>query len=330
MEQMDFVTSSVEVVNGEIELEVVMKKVLVIMGTYNGERYVSEQLQSILNQEGVLSYVLVRDDASKDRTPSILKEFKEKYPDRIQLFLGDKNLNSYYEIVKMGNIEGFDYYAFSDHDDVWFGDKLIVAIEKLKELDENKPCLYYSNLAVTDENLNFKFNVYGKNKIAATPESCFVDIAASGNTFVFNRKALDVFVFGPTKKEFYWDVWFELVIFFVGCVVYDDIPHIWFRRTGSNVSGPRERGFKLWYSRAKKVLKEKKNGGNHMHSSMAQLLIQAYSSQMDYSKIEILKEIANYQNSFKDKIVLLFDRRIRSLSFSRNITFLGRAVLNLL
>lgn len=306
-------------------------RVLVMLGTYNGEKYVSEQIDSILSQEGVLTHLLIRDDASNDSTPSILSDYKMRYPERIQLILGDVNLfpHNYEEIAKNVDIEEFDYFAISDHDDVWMKEKLQVAIDMLHTLPDDKPSLYYSNLAVTDEKLNFRFNAYEKGKIASTPESCFVDIAASANTFVFNKLTMDIYQNGPIKDGFFGDVWLQLVVFFVGNVVYDDVPHLLFRRTGNNVSGAREKGIFLWISRIKRI-KTEKESNTHMHSEMASFLLECYADRIDEDKKYILKAISNYNKSFTDKIRLLFSNKIKSLSHARNITFKGRILLDLL
>jgi len=310
-----------------------MKSVLVMMGTYNGEKYVAEQVQSILDQQGVKTFLAIRDDCSQDKTPEILMNFKRKYPDRIQLFLGDKNLFPFNvdAMYHLANLEGYDYYAFSDHDDVWMDDKLIVAINKLDKLDyHGQPILYCSNLAVTDADLNYRFDVYPKGKIAAKPETCFVDFNASANTFVFNKETLDICRSGPRKDFYFGDVWVQLVVFFIGNVIYDDTPHIWFRRTGNNVSGAREQGIKLWISRLKKIWKEKRTGAQGMHSDMAAYMLHCYGDQLDEDKKEILQTIAEYSDSFGKKLKLLFSRKIKSKSFARNITFKGRILLNLL
>lgn len=308
-----------------------MKKILVFMGTYNGQQYVSEQIQSILDQQGVKASIAIRDDCSKDNTPEILQKFKKNYPERIQLFLGDKNLFpfNYDELTRTADIEGFDYYAFSDHDDVWMKDKLAVAVAELEKFEQNKPVLYCSNLAVTDADLNYRFDAYPKGKIAAKPETCFVDYNASANTFVFNKAALDIYRNGSKKDFYYGDVWLQLVVFFVGTVIYDDEPHIWFRRTGNNVSGERDKGIKLWLSRLGRIKKEKKDN-LHMHSDMAANLLECYGAVIDEDKRVILETIAEYSQSFSKKMRLLFSPKIKSLSFSRNITFKGRILLNLL
>ena len=128
-----------------------MKKVQVLMSTYNGQKYLEEQINSILNQENVEISLLVRDDESSDDTIKVLQELSQKNKN-ISYFTG-KNMGparSFMELVNKSS--SADYYAFSDQDDVWDSKKIISAIEKLEKIE--RPCLYISALEIVDENLN--------------------------------------------------------------------------------------------------------------------------------------------------------------------------------
>ena len=97
--------------------------VCVLMSTYNGEQFIREQLESICSQNGVNVTLLIRDDGSKDNTLSILKSFEEKIPMRV--ITDGENLgpgNSFMELVYQAG--DFDFYAFSDQDDIWKNNKL--------------------------------------------------------------------------------------------------------------------------------------------------------------------------------------------------------------
>lgn len=310
-----------------------MKKVLVYMNTYNSGEYLQPQIESILNQKNVITYIAIRDDCSKDKTPQILKNITTAYPGRVMVLYGNKNIGV--EGSTRANLEhwdrnGYDYYAFADHDDVWLDDKLSSATNMLRKLDSSQPALYYSNLAVTDQYLNYEFDAYGKGRILATPESCFVDFAASANTFVMNRLMMEAYIANPAKDFYFGDVWLQFMAFFIGNVVYDDVPHILFRRTGNNVSGPRDTGIRLWINRLKKIKKESGSNNLHMHSDMAKYLLDLFGDRLSDDKKEVLRLIAYYNESIGNRLKLLFSKKIRSKSKARNITFHGRLILNLL
>ena len=106
--------------------------VTVLMSTYNGERFLKEQLDSILQQQDVDVRLCVRDDGSTDGTMDILLE----YADAIELTIGNNFGvgNSFMSMVYSANLES-DYYAFSDQDDIWMPDKLISAVDELKNIE---------------------------------------------------------------------------------------------------------------------------------------------------------------------------------------------------
>ena len=127
-------------------------RICVMLSSYNGEKYIKEQIDSILAQkiDGEM-ILLVRDDGSTDETKQILNEYRSKY-NNISWYTGDnlKAAKSFWDLVN--SAPDADYYAFCDQDDVWYPDKLVRAINALEK--EAIPALYASNVVVVDQNLN--------------------------------------------------------------------------------------------------------------------------------------------------------------------------------
>ena len=165
-----------------------LKRILVIMSTYNGEKYVSEQIESILGQKNVEVTLVIRDDGSKDGTPTIIKEYVER-DNRIVPIYGD-NIGfrkSFFGTLIQSFQEKYDYYAFSDQDDVWLPDKLSVAISALEGIEGTNK-LYASSLNVVDQNLNLMYiNRFDKLKISYG--SALSRQRLGGCTMVFDREA---------------------------------------------------------------------------------------------------------------------------------------------
>ena len=209
------------------------KKVNVLLSAYNGEKYVAEQIDSILAQSHKNFEIYVRDDGSKDGTLAILREYEEKGLIHLEAGANVGFIKSFLWLVANGG--DADYYAFSDQDDVWFKDKLTMALEKLSQTDDTKPVLYFSNYDYYDGELNFLSHRSGK-----TPNMSFanamVDCVSLGFNSVFNRTAKDMVTADMPERSTGHDWWMYMVCIGMGQVIYDERPTVKYRRHGNNVS----------------------------------------------------------------------------------------------
>lgn len=131
-------------------MEKALDKIQILMSTYNGERYLKEQLDSILEQDckdkGIECTLLVRDDGSKDGTQKILEEYAKKYSTQIEWYQGENKgvIQSFFELLQRAD-DTASYYAFADQDDFWMPDKIssgISSIQKLEQKEDSRPYLY--------------------------------------------------------------------------------------------------------------------------------------------------------------------------------------------
>lgn len=124
----------------------------VLMSTYNGEKYLSQQIESIISQTETNWRLIIRDDGSNDSTISIIEKFIKK-DTRIELIKGDNIgvINSFFQLVKCSQA---DFYFFCDQDDVWLPNKIETMLNEAKKYEEKIPLLIYSDLKVVDSNLN--------------------------------------------------------------------------------------------------------------------------------------------------------------------------------
>lgn len=111
-----------------------MKKIIVIVATYNGEKYLSKQLDSILNQSLSPYKIFVNIDLSIDKTLHVVREYIKKYA-QISVLNSNKKYGSasvnFFNAFSMINFNDFDYVALSDQDDIWNKDKLKNAVNTL-------------------------------------------------------------------------------------------------------------------------------------------------------------------------------------------------------
>lgn len=213
-----------------------MDKILVLMSSYNGEKYIRQQIDSILNQKDCIVDLLVRDDASTDSTREIIKSYESC--GRVKLLNDKKNLHAARSFLRLIEVASeYDYYALADQDDVWDEDKLISGINILRK--ENIPTIYCSNARVVDENLNvFGYNVYRHSKYTNL-ESVVINGNFMGCTMIFNNKLREKILtsLNPSyclMHDYYLSV---LCMLMGGKIIYDEVPHMSYRIHGKNTVG---------------------------------------------------------------------------------------------
>ncbi|HOP50722.1 MAG TPA: glycosyltransferase family 2 protein [Ignavibacteriales bacterium] len=126
-------------------------KITVVLATYNGEKFLSEQLDSILNQTFQDFIILCIDDCSTDNTQNILKDYQKKFPDIIKLIFNETNLGSRLNFSKGVQLAETEFVAFSDQDDYWYPNKLEVLYQNI--IKNKHLAFVYSNSELVDENL---------------------------------------------------------------------------------------------------------------------------------------------------------------------------------
>ena len=209
-----------------------MKKVLVLLSTYNGEKYLNEQLESIFAQKGVKVSVLARDDGSNDSTPTILENWKSSHS---LLWYTGKNIKparSFLDLID--NAQGYDYYALCDQDDYWLCDKLETAV---LALEANTAELYYSPTTLVNENLD-KINQIAYPKQDFDFYQSIMYNHFSGCTMVFNEKLRKLIAKSMPKSIVMHDWWIILLCKAAGLkTVYGKESKILYRQHGNNSVG---------------------------------------------------------------------------------------------
>jgi len=209
----------------------------VLMSTYNGESYLSEQLDSILTQTHRSFILTIRDDGSKDSTPEILSRYAAS-DNRIRIVLQDNLgvVGSFYWLLKNAD-SGCQYFAFADQDDVWLPDKLERALAVLAEHDESLPLLYCSRVEYVSADLSH-LDDSPMIITQAGLRNALVQNIATGCTVVINKAARDLLLKHEWPPQVLMhDWWFYIVISAFGKVVYDDFVSIKYRQHGGNVVG---------------------------------------------------------------------------------------------
>ena len=299
-----------------------MHSVTVLMSTYNGEKYLREQIDSLIRQRDIDLKICIRDDGSTDSTIEIINEYIMKY-NYISLEKGTNVgiAKSFFALCKMA-IES-DFYAFCDQDDVWDDDKLICAINKIKAIGEDmdsQPILYYSNMRVVDEDLSFLRMTYDKKRIPIpkTKYSGLAEIMSSGNTFVFNDALRDII----NKKTPGFCSMHDSYIFPIACLfgktVFDETAHISYRQHHANVSGTRS-GKKNLVHYLKRFIQMNEKRDEPRYNN-AKSILDCYADIMSKEDVKELKKITEYKDGLLKKLALIFDRNIKGTTLMRDLS----------
>ena len=299
-----------------------MNKVQILMSTYNGEKYLKEQIHSIIKQEGVELELLVRDDGSKDSTIDIIKQFTNQYKN-IKFYQG-KNLGaarSFMELLNKSD-ETYDYYAFADQDDVWMPNKLINAIKRLQECG-NKPSVYMSALQIVDENL--KLIETKKEEGNLSFEGEMIKNFATGCTMVLNKKLTDIIKEYNPKYLIMHDSWITRVCYGVGGnVIIDENSYIKYRQHGDNVLGYKDEGLQKIKRQFKIAFKD----NVCMRVNIAKELKNGYKNKLTNNAREVVENLINYPTDKKAKKWLLHNKDFRTTNKKLNLKMKLGILLN--
>ena len=217
-----------------------MDTISILLSTYNGEKYLEQQIESIIKQSYKNWKLVVRDDGSTDQTVKII----EKYV-KIDKRISFNNIN--YD--NMGVVKSFlfllnhvksDYYMFCDQDDIWLKDKVKLTLSciKEKELKEMKPYLIHTDLKVVDQNLNNISNsIYDYQKLPKESNyiSSFIQNNVVGCTVLFNNHLKELVKYQDGIVMHDW--WLALVARTFGEVVFLPTATILYRQHGKNAVG---------------------------------------------------------------------------------------------
>lgn len=210
------------------------RQVAVVMSTYNGERYLEEQIESVLGQS-VSVDLYIRDDGSSDLTRAIAGKYASNH-DNVFIF-PEKNVGctiSFLQTLRLVK-RPYEYYAFCDQDDRWHSDKIERALALLSKYPSEAPLLYCSEYNYCDEDMTFQAKSK-LNRCGVSFYKCLYENICSGNTMVFNRALYDRIIEADPSRVYCHDWWAALLATCFGNVVFDADPTLEYRRTGSNVS----------------------------------------------------------------------------------------------
>ena len=281
-----------------------MPHVQILLPTYNGERYLQPLLQSLLEQDHKDLDILIRDDASTDRTRDVLAGYAG-HP-RVRIILGEENLGvvrSFFELMRMSSHEA-DYIALSDQDDVWQPDKVSRALRFLEPSNPERPTIYGSRVAVVDEDLRSMHLSQRPGRPLALGNA-LVQNLLPGCTMVMNRAACDLIVARLPDFAFVHDWWIYLVMSAFGEIRYDDESRILYRQHAQNVIGLAPGLIAGWSRRIARFMRRKESVARQVGEFR-----RLFSDRLSPAQREMVALVERAPRSFFDRLALAFSRRV--------------------
>lgn len=260
-----------------------VSEVAILLATYNGEQFLKEQLDSIVNQSFQDFVCYIHDDGSTDKTISILQTYANKYPDKFKILNypgGQGAAGNFLSLMNYAvNNCKEKYYFFSDQDDVWLKNKVELELKKLKQAEKNdKPTLIYCDQIIVDEKLKI-ISKSGMNYSKRSHENdnlkhLAFENNAPGCVIGINRSLLVLAnnIYNKSNIVMH-DWWIMLVAICWGEINYLDKPLMLYRQHGDNTLGAEKKDLK---SKVNKYLnnlgQSLKNKNNHVKKCERQLI----------------------------------------------------------
>ncbi|MDB6226973.1 glycosyltransferase [Lactobacillus amylovorus] len=282
-------------------------KAVILLSTFNGEKYLSQLLNSLEKQENVDFDIFIRDDGSSDRTREIIIEYSKLFSNIRYIF--ENNIGyakSFWRLLQLSS--GYDYYAFCDQDDIWKKNKLYKAILMFKT--ENIPLLYTSRvIAINNDGKIISHNAFGTSGILNAFQA-FQRSIIPGCVMVMNKR-LHYYLckYNGFMESHDWATYCIASVF--GKVMYDDNSYIYYRITENNTIGipTKFQTLKLQISRLfKKSL--------HTRSRFAHDFFLIFNKKIKRSVLkDSIRSLGFYREKKSEKIKLLFNFNFKGLIF---------------
>jgi len=308
------------------------KTINILMTTFNGERYIEEQIESIINQTAENWKLFIRDDGSTDSTVGIIKKFVDQNPGKINYIeSAKKHLGAKDNFAILLDSTNGNYFMFCDQDDVWLPDKIELTFERMLEVEgkngNETPILIHTDLKVVDENLHIlaeSFSKYQnlKPRKVKSINRLIVQNVITGCTVMINRALKDIALPFPDSAIMH-DWWLGLVASAFGIVDYIDIPTVLYRQHDINEIGAKKWSFRYIFDSAQSL--KDKAVSIKMTIDQAKSFIKKYGKTLDKKSLDIANAYSHLDEcSFFEKRFKIIKYNFYKIGILRNIGMLIR------
>lgn len=223
-----------------------MSTVAIVMAAYNGEKFIGEQIESILSSTYQDFELFIYDDGSKDNTLAILRSFEQQNPNKVHVFQNESNLGLVLNFLQAVNRTTMDYTMFCDQDDVWKPNKIALSLKRMRHMEAQiskcTPLAVFTDAVIVDQDLNvLKHSFFCSNHLNPWKTDLphiLMENKLIGCTIMINgalRKVLQSYPL-PSNAKFH-DWWVALIAASMGKIGYVCEGTILYRQHGGNVVG---------------------------------------------------------------------------------------------
>lgn len=306
-----------------------MNKIVILLSTYNGEKYIKEQLDSIFAQNDKEFRLIVRDDGSIDKSYEILQDFAQNTSLHVKLLEDRTNFGvkkSFELLMKEAINMNAQYIMFCDQDDVWLSHKIATTYATMQRVENeypNLPLLIHSDLSVADKDLHVTANSFWKyqniDPSKDTLNHLLLHNAVTGCTMMINRALAEKVKTIPQEAIMH-DWWIALVASVFGKIDYIHEPLMLYRQHGTNDTGAKNYG---WSYFVKKFI-ERPSLDRYL--VQAEMFLNMYEDKLDDNSKKMLLALKHF-NSFSKfkKIKVIIKYKLWKNGFMRNIGLLVNA-----
>lgn len=301
-----------------------MSTVGIVMATYNGEKYVREQIESILGNTYTEWKLWLWDDGSKDSTVSILKEYEEKYPGKIIVYQNQENLGVVQNFLLGAKRCDTDYIMFCDQDDVWKKDKIRKTLEAMRETEEKEgadyPVTVFSDVVVVDSELRkihpSFYQVSKLNTKKLDLNHLLMENKLIGCTIMMNSPVKKLLTNLPKSARVH-DWWIALITSAFGKIVYLPEATMLYRQHENNVIG--NENFLSYIQNRLRNLKKQKQVLMDTQRQAYEFL-QIYKNELSKEDKRVVYEFANLRNrNWFQRRYIIFTRGYLKTGLIRNL-----------
>ncbi len=287
-------------------------RIEILLGTFNSERYLEAQLESILTQTVTDFRLLIRDGGSEDRTREIIDRYRSAHPDRI-VFLETGSAKACENFSRLTEASEAELVMYADHDDVWHPEKLAMTERCYREAEKRYgkscPILVFTDRIVTDSQLNklsdssFQFQKLDPEKTEF--RRLLLQNIPVGNTMLVNRALLERARPIPYDAVMH-DHWLALVAAAFGRIVYLPEPTLLYRQHEKNVFGARRVSpgyFLNLLIRGRRLVRERLSADFHQ----AEMFLERYGDELSARERDTLQACARIPEAgfFRKRYLLL-------------------------